>query len=175
MTAFELSKTLTALESTPEALNALLSKLPDSWMDFSEDPEAWSPRSVLIHFIHNEQANWMTRARVILEDGGERAFPPFNQMPDPANQPSGSTAELLELFSDLRKQNLGEIREFNIQEGDLERTGEHPSLGTVTLQQLLSTWLVHDYNHLHQIAKTLAKHYGEAVGPWTVHLAILDL
>ena len=56
---------------------------------------------------------------------------------------------------------------------DLDRRGLHPSLGEVTLGQLLSTWVVHDLDHVVQISRTMAKVYGEAVGPWSVYLSVL--
>ena len=49
----------------------------------------------------------------------------------------------------------------------------HPSLGDVTLGQLLSTWVVHDLDHVVQVSRTMAKVYGDAVGPWAVYLSVL--
>ena len=50
--------------------------------------------------------------------------------------------------------------------------GQHPDLGAVTLSQLLSTWAVHDLTHLHQISRTMAHQYREAVGPWIKYLGV---
>jgi hypothetical protein len=61
----------------------------------------------------------------------------------------------------------------NLTEADLERKGLHPELGEVTLSQLLATWVVHDLDHIAQIARTMAKAYSQAVGPWSVYLSIL--
>ena len=58
---------------------------------------------------------------------------------------------------------------------DFKRQALHPVLGRVNLRQLLAAWVAHDLNHVHQIAKTLAKRYHETVGPWHQNLAILDL
>ncbi len=66
------------------------------------------------------------------------------------------------------------IKRLNLTSCDFDLEGEHPVLGTVTLGNLLATWVVHDLNHTDQIAKTLAKRYREAVGPWRQNLAILD-
>ena len=46
-------------------------------------------------------------------------------------------------------------------------------LGTVTLQQLLATWVVHDLTHLHQISRTMAHQYRGEVGPWEAFLGVL--
>jgi hypothetical protein len=57
---------------------------------------------------------------------------------------------------------------------DLHRQGTHPGFGAVTLSQLLATWVVHDLNHLHQIVKTMAKLYADAIGPWRAYLPVVD-
>jgi hypothetical protein len=59
-------------------------------------------------------------------------------------------------------------------DADLDRRGRHPSLGEVTLRQLLATWVVHDHNHLRQLQEALAAHYAADVGPWRSLLGVLD-
>ncbi len=171
---FELAEAIPVLAATPAALSALLEDLPDAWLDFQEDPEAWSPRTVLVHFIHNERTNWIPRARVILAEGQDHRFPPFQQLPDMRQFENVPAGQLLGQFADLRKENLAALKSLNLKTDDYTRQGEHPVLGTVTLRQLLAAWVVHDLNHMDQIGKTLAKRYREAVGPWRRNLAILD-
>jgi hypothetical protein len=171
---FDLEQGMEILAATPGTLRQLLGNLHDSWLDFQEEPEAWSPRMVVIHFIHNEQTNWITRAKVILSGEEPRKFPPFQQMPE-AGAIEGPLETLLDRFAQLRAESLSALREFALHAEDYPREGEHPALGTVNLGQLLATWVVHDLNHLHQIAKSLAKRYTEAVGPWRKNLAILDI
>jgi hypothetical protein len=55
----------------------------------------------------------------------------------------------------------------------LDLEGQHPEFGTVTLRQLLATWVCHDYSHIAQIARVLAKRHRETVGPWARYLSIL--
>ena len=50
--------------------------------------------------------------------------------------------------------------------------GMHPELGAVTMEQLLSMWVVHDLNHIHQIAKSMAFQYRDNVGPWRRFVSI---
>jgi len=61
----------------------------------------------------------------------------------------------------------------DLSEDDLARAGLHPELGPVTLGQLLATWVVHDLDHVAQVARTMAKVYAGAVGPWQAYLSIL--
>jgi len=57
---------------------------------------------------------------------------------------------------------------------DFDRRGKHPSLGVVTLSQLLATWVTHDLTHLHQISRIMAHQYRETVGPWSRYLGVLQ-
>lgn len=170
-----LDEVIPVLEATPAVLHSLLANLPDDWLDFKEEEEAWTPRTVLVHFVHNERTNWIPRARVILSQSDARKFPPFKQLPAPGEIKDTNAPGLIAEFAGLRQGSLATLRGFNLAPSDYERTGEHPALGTVTLGQLLATWLVHDLNHTHQIVKSLAKRQREAVGPWRKNLAILDL
>jgi hypothetical protein len=56
---------------------------------------------------------------------------------------------------------------------EFRKRGRHPELGIVTVEELLATWVVHDLDHIGQIARTIAKQYREAVGPWQAYLSIL--
>jgi len=85
----------------------------------------------------------------------------------------GIYRELLATFTELREANLATLANMNLSEADLERKGLHPALGEVTLRQLLATWVVHDLDHIAQIARTMAKVYSHAVGPSSAYLSIL--
>jgi hypothetical protein len=43
----------------------------------------------------------------------------------------------------------------------------------VTLSQLLAAWVVHDFGHIAQVARVMAKQYREEVGPWVPFLPVL--
>ncbi len=171
----ELDEAVSVLEATPAILRALFATLPPAWIDFSEDADAWSPRMVLVHFIQNERANWIPRAKVILSPDKVRKFAPFQQLPPAGEIDDTEVTAMLDEFARLRQENLVALHSFKLTPDDFRRTAEHPLLGTVTLAQLLATWVVHDLNHTHQLLKTLAKLHITAVGPWRQYLAILDL
>jgi hypothetical protein len=44
----------------------------------------------------------------------------------------------------------------------------------VTLAQLLATWVTHDLGHIAQVARVMATHCRDAVGPWRAYLPILE-
>jgi hypothetical protein len=169
---FNLKDAVAILERTPVSLTALLSGLPETWIRATEGEGTWSPYDVIGHLIHGERTDWIPRARHILA-GDKRPFESFDRTAQLADSQSNSLAELLATFADLRRENLAVLAGMNLTEADLERKGLHPELGEVTLSQLLATWVVHDLDHVAQIARTMAKAYGEATGPWTAYLSIL--
>ena len=73
----------------------------------------------------------------------------------------------------MRHDSIESLRTLNPGKSDLERVGTHPELGMVTLGQLLATWVVHDLDHIGQVARTIAKRYANDVGPWSAYLSIL--
>ena len=168
-----LQHTIAILSRTPPTLNALLRDLPDAWTLSNEGGKTWTAFDIVGHLIHGELTDWMPRVRVILEFGESCAFEPFDRLAHENDSQGKSLDQLLDEFSRLRQQNLTDLRNLNLRPEDLARRGLHPALGVVTLSQLLSTWAVHDMTHLHQISRTLAHQYRDAVGPWAAYLGVL--
>ena len=84
-----------------------------------------------------------------------------------------SLIELLSEFERLRRENIATLRAWDLTEEHLDLEGIHPELGSVTLRQLLATWVVHDLNHIRQITTSMAQKYGGEVGVWKEYLSIL--
>lgn len=160
------------LERTPAAVRALLHGITDTWARATEGEGTWSPYDVVGHLVHGERADWMQRARHILS-GDSRPFTPFDRAAQFSESEGKSLEDLLAEFAELRRRNLAELLAMNLGESDFGRTGRHPDFGEVTLGQLLATWVVHDLDHVAQVARTMAKLYTEAVGPWQAYLSIL--
>jgi len=169
---FNVEDTVAILERTPASLTALLSGLPDTWTKTTEGEGTWSPYDVMGHLIHGERTDWIPRARHILT-GDARPFEAFDRSAQFADSRGRTLEELLTTFGNLRRENVAVLKSLNLTAADLERKGLHPELGEVTLSQLLATWVVHDLDHVAQIARTMAKAYGPATGPWTAYLSIL--
>jgi uncharacterized damage-inducible protein DinB len=171
---FQLGHATEILRRTPATLDSLLRQLPEEWTHSNEGPESWSPFDVMGHLIHAEEADWITRARIILEHGETRAFEPFDRFAMFEKSRGKSLSELLDRFEQLRGENLRHLQEMNLTSEMLVKRGAHPELGVVTLSQLLSTWVVHDLGHIGQIARVMAKQYREAVGAWQAYLPVLS-
>ncbi|HEY0969659.1 MAG TPA: DinB family protein [Gemmatimonadales bacterium] len=173
-THFDLTAGSAILERTPQVLRAMLAGLPPEWTDATEGPETWSPAVVVGHLIHGERTDWIPRARIILAQGADRRFEPFDRFAQLRESAGRPLAELLDEFAELRRENLATLAAWRLTDAQLALEGEHPALGPVTLRQLLATWVAHDLSHVAQVARVMAKQYRDAVGPWRAYLPIMD-
>lgn len=171
---FQLDDALAVLDRTPAVFRALLSGLPDVWTTPNEGPETFSAFDNVGHMIHGERADWMPRARIILAQGAHRTFEPYDRFAQVRESRGKTLAMLLDEFEALRLENLAILRGWQLTPAQLALQGQHPALGTVTLEHLLATWVGHDLGHLAQTSRVLAKQYREAVGPWRAYLPVMD-
>ncbi len=167
------ARVMEILARTPDVLQSMLAGLSESVVQAAEDDDAWSPYDVVGHLIHGEKTDWIPRLRLILDEGEERPFEPFDRFAQFEASRGRSLESLLDEFAGLRALNLKELRRLEAEGIDLETTGTHPDLGRVTAGELLATWAVHDLGHLVQIGRTMARGLGTAVGPWKSYLSIL--
>ena len=172
--AFELNNGIAVLERTPSVLREMLHSLDASWLQATEGPDTWSPFDIVGHLIHGERTDWITRARIILEQGTNRRFTPFDRFAQFEESKGRTINELLEEFARLRADNLATVAGWTLTDAQLALEGEHPAFGVVTLRQLLATWVAHDLGHIAQIARVMAKQYRAEVGPWRAYLPVMD-
>lgn len=152
----------------------MLEGLSDEWTIEPNDAESWSAFDVVGHLIHGEETDWIPRAKIILAQGENVRFEPFDRFAQFEKSKGKSLGDLLDEFEKLRADNLETLAGFNLTNETLDLRGIHPELGEVNMRQLLATWVVHDLNHIRQITVVLAKKYAGDVGPWTQYLTILD-
>jgi hypothetical protein len=170
---YQIEDAVAILRRTPATLTALLRGLPEAWTTSTAGPDTWSAYDVVGHLLHGEETDWIARARIILEHGESRPFDSFDRTAMFEKYRDYSLDQLLAAFAQAREQNLARLSELQITPEQLALKGTHPSLGVVTLSQLLATWAVHDLNHIGQIVEVMAHQYADAVGPWRAYLAIL--
>jgi hypothetical protein len=170
---FDLDQSLDVLARTPPALRAMLEGVAEPWARGNEGGETFSPFDVVGHLIDGEETDWIPRARIILMHGADSPFTPYDRFRHRARNVGRSLASLLDEFAGLRGENLALVRSWRLTADQLELPGTHPSLGRVTLRQLLATWVVHDLGHVAQVARVMAKQYRDLVGPWADYQPVL--
>jgi hypothetical protein len=169
----DIGTTTDLLRRTPELLRALLVGLPDEWTETADVPEnGWRPRDVVGHLVTGELTDWIERTQRILEHGTNVPFDRFDRFAHEERDTDATLDALVERFATLRAENLARLEQLAT-DGDLDRRGMHPSLGEVTLGELIATWAVHDLDHVSQIFAGMAGSHDAAVGPWKAYLGIL--
>jgi len=170
---FNLDNGIAVLERTPATLRSMLHGLPAAWTEATEGPDTWSPFVVVGHLIHGERTDWIPRAEIILAQGANRQFTPYDRFAQFTESQGKTLAQLLDEFARLRARNLQTLASWQLTDAALSLEGQHPALGAVTLRQLLACWVAHDLGHIVQVARVMAKQYRDAIGPWTAYLSVV--
>jgi len=168
-----LDDTTDLLRRTPQVLRALLAGAPASWTDSPDVEGGWRPRDVVGHLISAELDNYRSRVEHVLAHGASQPFEPFDRFAHVDREPGRPLDELLDRFAELRSENVDRLATLVTGGADLERRGRHPSLGEVTVRELLATWAVHDLDHVSQVFAGMAGSHDADVGPWKAYLGIL--
>lgn len=172
---FTLSKSLDILERTPDVLIAMLQNVSPEWTSKNEGAGTWSVYDIIGHLIHGEKTDWIPRMEIMLSDKSNKTFEPFDRLAQLEESKEKTLTQLLNEFKILRKENIDLLLSRKITDENSGQKGIHPAFGQVSLSQLLSTWTVHDLNHIAQISRVMAIQYKEAVGPWVEYLKILQV
>jgi len=170
---FDLGAATDMLSRTPSVLIALLATQPEK-ITAGGTEENWAPFDIVGHLIHGEMTDWIPRAEIILEQGEDRTFVPFDRLAQFEASKGKSIDDLLKEFHRARHQSLETLISWHLSDEQLGLTGVHPEFGEVTLSELIASWVAHDMTHIRQIVTYLAKKFGPHVGPWKEYLSILD-
>ena len=170
---FRVDQAAEVLRRTPTTLRALLSGLSVPWIGGNEGPDTFSAFDVVGHLIDGEETDWIPRARIILARGESVRFEPYDRFRHLARNRDRALDSLLDEFAVLRASNLDLLESWRLTDNQLDLPGLHPTLGPVTLRQLLASWVVHDLGHIAQAARVMAKQYRDESGPWVPFLPVL--
>jgi len=116
----------------------------------NEEGETWSSYDVIGHLIHGEQKDWVERMNIYNKRPCRQTIlRPSTALPSSRKQRE-NTYPITRWVYRPAKRNIKHLREANLTEEKLNRTGIHPKFGAVTLRQLLATWVAHDLAHINQ-------------------------
>jgi hypothetical protein len=150
------------LTTTPKRWMNLVEALPAELIATAPVAGEWSALECLQHMIDTEINVFPVRIKAML--AGE-PFPAFNPNRDDKPQHMPQTPiDVVREFARLRTENLNLLAK--VTPPDLAKTGIHPELGPVTLDQLIHQWITHDLNHTVQAERTLMQPFIEGCLPW---------
>jgi hypothetical protein len=165
------------LGSAPEILRLVMAGLTDEQTLWKPAPGRWSVAEILEHLSHVE-AHYFRAAldRLLSGDasGLEPGIEPYDQEAYAAagtysgREPEESFAH----WEEQREDNVEFLRDV-LEERKLGRSGRHPELGLVTVEDLLNEWAFHDLGHVRQILElTRAILYYPKLGPFQVQYKV---
>jgi uncharacterized damage-inducible protein DinB len=169
----ELHDLLAPLAAAPAQLVELLS-LPGSWLSRSRGVGHWSAAQTAAHMAAVEEDGWLPRIEHILSVADRRPLPAVDPNAFMERFPGFEPDLIADVFCTSRQRNLAALAEIGLERADVERAGLHPRFGRVTLGQLLSAWVAHDFNHLVQMHEALAARLRPGVGPWNEFVPVVD-
>ena len=170
---FSLNNSLEILRATPAVLGTMLSNISNEWLVNNEGEGTWNVKEILSHLIHCEEEDWIPRMKIIQNEKGDKKFEPFDRTKGFEIRNTKTIAELIKEFTLLRDKSISYILSSGLTENELDRKGIHPEFGTVTLRQLLSTWVVHDLSHIAQINRVMAYQFIDEIGTWSKYIPFL--
>jgi uncharacterized damage-inducible protein DinB len=144
---------LTAYETIPARIRALVERLSDAELRYRPAPDAWSIHEILVHLADSEGVGFERLRRLIAEE--EPLLLAYDEGTWAARlhyleQDCGLA---LTLFDCLRHSNAALLRQ---QEAAAwERRGQHSERGTLTLYDCFKMLLDHGTAHLAQIEEVL--------------------
>jgi len=138
------------LRATLATLTAEVDALSAEALAWHPAPGEWCVKEVLGHLIETERRGFAGRIRIILA-GPEPRLEGWDQNAvAAARRDCGRDArELLGELATMRQDSVRLVEE--LKAADLARGGDHPTVGRLTVADLLNEWIHHDRNHVRQI------------------------
>ena len=138
------------LAATPVMLRAEVAALPEPVRRWRPGDGEWCALEVVGHLIESEERGFAGRIRTILAEERPR-FATWDQagVARARNDAAGDDAALLAEFARRREESVALVRGLTVE--DLNRGGDHPEVGFLTIGDLLHEWIHHDRNHFKQM------------------------
>jgi hypothetical protein len=138
------------LRATAATIRAELGALPEEVASWRPGPGEWCVKEALGHLIEAERRGFAGRVEQILAEPAPR-FTPWDQpaVARARRDHERPLTDLLAEFEPLRAASATLVA--GLTEADLDRGGQHPTVGYLRIGDLLHEWVHHDRNHVRQM------------------------
>ena len=134
------------LESTCALIEGEVTALGDAGATWHPAPGEWCVNECIGHIIEAEKRGFAGRIREILAGKPLHAWDQVAKQRKDCERVSQSV--WME-FMGLRHDSVALAK--SLKPADLEKSGEHPKVGTLRVKDLLHEWIHHDRNHTTQL------------------------
>lgn len=154
------------LSTTPARWAALAETIPAELLERVPRPGEWSALDCLRHLVDAEEQVFPARVRWILEG---RDFDAYDRDALGSRVGPDEPIALASRFAMAREGSLALFDRLGLE--DLPKRARHPSLGPVTMEQLLHEWAGHDLQHTVQAERAMLQPFIVGSGPWRSYFA----
>jgi hypothetical protein len=151
------------MRAYPATLLSEVGVLPEAVLVWRPGPEEWSIKEVIGHLIEAEERGFAGRVRRLLVEP-DPVFvgwdPP--QVARERGDDARPVGALLKTFLDLRLTSAVLVERLTVD--DLDRAGEHPFVGRLSIGAMLGEWVHHDREHLRQIMANVQQYVWPQLG-----------
>jgi len=135
------------LESTCALIEGEINALGDDGAQWHPAPGEWCVNECVGHLIEAERRGFAGRIRDMIAG---RPLVAWDQeaVARERNDCARMSQSIWTEFMGLRHDSIAMVR--SLTAADLERSGEHPKVGTLRVKDLLQEWVHHDRNHIRQ-------------------------
>jgi len=138
------------LSTTPEKLSREIRTLSRQERQDRPAPHKWSVQEVLAHLDDLEEIGMRARVAAMLEQEKPQLFSfDHEARAKELGYSSRDASKSLASLSRQRQANLRFLRK--IHPSQMKRSGVHPKVGEITVEELVTEWAFHDLGHLKQI------------------------
>jgi DinB superfamily len=157
---------LAVLEQTPIIIEKIVWSATDEQLHWKPAADRWSINEVLAHLAEAEVVGFRERVQLMMEKDNPRLEAYDQNAAYAAGKYSNAKArENLKQFCHERDRTLSALR--YVPRSVLGRSGQHSTIGRVTIGQLMNEWAFHDLGHIRQIAELFrSRAFFPAIGPF---------
>jgi hypothetical protein len=138
------------LATTPEKLTREIGTMTRREMQTRPAPDKWSVQEVLAHLDDLEETGMRARVAAMLEQDKPQLFS-FDQLAR-AKELGYAARDARKSLASLARQRRANIKFLRkIRPSQMKRSGVHPKVGEITVEELITEWAFHDLGHLKQI------------------------
>jgi hypothetical protein len=143
------------LARLPAVLEALLAGLDERGAHMRPATGEWAPVEILCHLRDEESEDFGARLRVIVDGVGDFAPIDPERWAEERRYREASLPEVLAALRARRQASLDLLA--SISPKAIEGSRPHKRLGSLSGEDILAAWVVHDRIHLSQLAAALAR------------------
>lgn len=164
MTALSVAEVAGLLRASAAEIRIEVESLPEEVAGWHPAAGEWCVKECLGHLIEADRRGFSGRVALLLEQDGEPDLEAWDQIAVARARSDcrRGAAELLAEFAQLREEGLRLLSA--VAEEDLGRAGQHPSVGRLSIGDVIAEWVHHDRAHLKQILGNVQLRVWEQMG-----------